>query len=217
MSVPSVCIFRCEEGRRSIDGFRRPDTGLIVSVTVDVRRVVLVFRLYRDLRENSAVRPFEFHVPIGENIAVCIVGQVRAVNRGQFILPGRVAVVEGRGLTWGVLITIDFGFGGNIASLVVAVSFRKAVGRVHRLRQLPILVVAIRLLSRAIASACDPVLGVISIDDVECCVIAQRDGLLCDILFRVVAVSCRENGSIIVVDRLCGYVIAVVVREAIGG
>ena len=73
-------IFCCEVGGHSVDSLAGPDAGLVISITVDVCRAVLVFRVHRDLRERSSVRPLELHVAIGQDIAVGIVSQARAVD-----------------------------------------------------------------------------------------------------------------------------------------
>ena len=89
-------IFCCEVGGHSIDRFAGADAGLVISITVDVCRAVLVFRVHGDLRERSSVRPLELHVAIGQDIAVGIVSQARAVDRGQLIRPGGIAIAEVR-------------------------------------------------------------------------------------------------------------------------
>ena len=89
-------IFCCEVGGHSVDSLAGPDAGLVISITVDVCRAVLVFRVHGDLRERSSVRPLELHVAIGQDIAVGIVSQARAVDRGQFIRPGSVTIAEVR-------------------------------------------------------------------------------------------------------------------------
>ena len=91
-------IFCCEVGGHSIDRFAGADAGLVISITVDVCRAVRVRRVYSDLAEHSAVCPLELHVAIGQDIAVGIVGQARAVDRGQLIRPGRVAIAVVRSI-----------------------------------------------------------------------------------------------------------------------
>ena len=103
----------------------------------------------------------------------------------------------------------------HVASLVVAVSFSESIGGVHGLRHLAVLVVSVGLLCRAIAGACDPVLGVVGVHHIDRGVIGKRDRLARDVLFRVIAVSCRERRVIVITDRLCSNVIATVVREAV--
>ena len=73
-------IFCCEVGGHSVDRFAGPDAGLVISIAIDVGCAVLVFRVYRDLRERSSVRPLELHVTIGQDIAIGVVSQARAVD-----------------------------------------------------------------------------------------------------------------------------------------
>ena len=89
-------IFCCEVRGHSIDRLAGPDAGLIISVTVDVCRAVRVGWIDSDLREHSSVRPLELHVAIGQDIAVGVVSQARAVDRGQLIRPGGIAIAKVR-------------------------------------------------------------------------------------------------------------------------
>ena len=73
-------IFCCKVRGRSVDSFAGPDAGLVISITVDICRAVLVLRVHRDLREHSSVRPLELHVAIGQDVPVSIIGQARAVD-----------------------------------------------------------------------------------------------------------------------------------------
>ena len=89
-------IFCCEVGGHSVDRFAGPDAGLVISIAIDVGCAVLVFRVYRDLRERSSVRPLELHVTIGQDIAIGVVSQARAIDRSQLVWPGGVAIAEVR-------------------------------------------------------------------------------------------------------------------------
>ena len=89
-------IFCCEVGGHSIDCFAGPDAGLVIGVAVDVCRTFRVIRSHSDLAEHSAVSPLKRHVAIGQDVPVSIVGQARAVDRGQLILPGGIAIAEVR-------------------------------------------------------------------------------------------------------------------------
>ena len=89
-------IFCCKVGGNSVDGFACSNAAFIVSVRVDVSRSILIFRVHRDLRKRSSVGPLELHVAIGQNIAIGVISQARAVDAGQFVRPGRVAVAEVR-------------------------------------------------------------------------------------------------------------------------
>ena len=55
-------IFCCEVRGHSVDGFTGPDTGLVISIAIDICRPVRVRRIHGDLREHSSVRPLELHV-----------------------------------------------------------------------------------------------------------------------------------------------------------
>ena len=89
-------IFCCEVRGHSIDRFAGSNAGLVISVTIDISCAVRVFRVYGDLREHSAVGPLELHVAVGQDVPVCVIGQACAVDAGQLILPGGVAIAEGR-------------------------------------------------------------------------------------------------------------------------
>ena len=107
-------IFCCEVGGHSVDRFAGPDAGLVISIAIDVGCAVLVFRVHRDLREHSAVRPLELHVAIGQNIAIGVISQARAVDAGQFVRPGRVAIGESGRLCRSIHIIVDLGFSEGI-------------------------------------------------------------------------------------------------------
>ena len=71
----------CREVRgRSVDRFAASDAGLVISIAIDVGCAVLVFRVHRDLRKRSSVGPLELHVAIGQNIAIGVISQARAVD-----------------------------------------------------------------------------------------------------------------------------------------
>ena len=89
-------IFCCKVGGNSVDGFACSNAAFIVSVRVDVSRSILIFRIYGDFRKLSAIRPLELHIAVGQDVPVSIIGQARAVDRGQLILPGGIAIAEVR-------------------------------------------------------------------------------------------------------------------------
>ena len=89
-------IFCCEVGGDSIDGFAGPDATFVIGIAVDIRCSVRVCRVHSDLRKHPSIRPLELHVPIGQNIPVGVIGQACTVDAGQLILPGGVAIAEGR-------------------------------------------------------------------------------------------------------------------------
>ena len=73
-------IFCCEVGGHSVDRFAGPDAGLVISIAVNVCCAVRVGWIDGDLRKHSSVRPLKLHVAIGQNIAVGVVSQARAVD-----------------------------------------------------------------------------------------------------------------------------------------
>ena len=107
-------IFCCEVRSDAVPRFAGPDSGLVISITVDICRSIWVGWIDSDLREHSSVRPLELHVAIGQDVPVSIVGQARAVDRSQFILPGRIAIAETGGLCRKARFVVTFDF--NLAS-----------------------------------------------------------------------------------------------------
>ena len=73
-------IFCCAVGGHSVDRFAGPDAGLVLSIAVNVCCAVRVGWIDGDLRKHSSVRPLKLHVAIGQNIAVGVVSQARAVD-----------------------------------------------------------------------------------------------------------------------------------------
>ena len=136
-------IFCCEVGGHSVDGLAGTDTGLVISVTIDISCAVRVFQVYGDLREHSSVRPFKLHIPIGQDIPVGVIRQGCAIDAGQLILPVGIGITEVRRLGRNILVIIDFRLGEDVSTGVIRVRFRESICGIRRLGQLTILVIAV--------------------------------------------------------------------------
>ena len=208
-------VFCCKVRGDAVHRFAGSNAGFVVSVTVDIRSPIRVIWLDGDLAENASVGPLKFHVAVSQDIAVGIISQSGAVDAGQFILPGRIAIAETGGLCRKARVVVDFGFGEDVPSLVIAVRFGKAIDGVYSLGQLPILVIAVRLLRRAISGAGNSVLRVVGIHHIEGRVVSQRDGFARDVVLRIITIRRCEGAGVVVFYRFRGNVVIVIVREAV--